>query len=104
MSPSLSITWLLQFLRGHHSLQPDSGIKSSKHRLGVRIHWPVRFWSVTQRQDGTRLTGLAGYRIPGSRKGSGFIKSVRIGNANVTRYKVDNLMPVTWWFAATAID
>ena len=57
-----------------------------------------------QNEDGSQLTDLAAYRILWSRDGSGFNDSVRIDNASVTRYVVENLTPGTYEFTATAIN
>jgi len=58
----------------------------------------------TQNTDGTTLTDLAGYRIYWGTSPGNYSNSVRINNASVSTYVVDNLVPGTYEFVATAFN
>lgn len=64
------------------------------------LHWEPP----TEREDGTPLTNLDGYRLLWGQTSGDYTEEVRIDNAGVTSYVVDNLNPGTWYFAMTAID
>lgn len=62
-------------------------------------------WSApTQNEDGTALTDLAGYKIYYGRSSGNYSNEIRIDNASVTNYLVENLSPSTYYFAATAFN
>ncbi len=72
---------------------------------------PVRTGSVslswqppTQREDGSALTNLAGYRLFYGRQPGEYANQVRIENPGITRYVVDNLAAGSWYFVMTAFD
>jgi len=58
----------------------------------------------TQREDGTVLVGLSGYRLFFGRNSRQYTEEVRIDNPAITSYMVDNLAAGTWYFAMTAFD
>ena len=58
----------------------------------------------TEREDGTPLTALAGYRLFYGRSSRDYTEEVRIDNPGVTTHVIDNLGSGTWYFAMTAID
>ena len=58
----------------------------------------------TQNTDGSTLTDLAAYRIYyGTSQGS-YPNQIRIDNSGTTSFVVDNLVPDTYFFVATAIN
>ena len=72
---------------------------------------PIRTGSVslswqppTQREDGSALTDLAGYRLLYGRQPGVYTDEVRIRNPGITRYVVDDLAAGTWYFVMTAFD
>jgi hypothetical protein len=61
-------------------------------------------WSApTEREDGTPLTALSGYKIYYSRNASQ-LDQVQNVSSNVTSYLVQNLEQGTWYFAVSAVD
>ena len=58
----------------------------------------------TLNEDGSALTDLAGYKIYYGRSSGSYSNLIRIDNASVTTYVVENLSPDTYYFAATAFN
>lgn len=58
----------------------------------------------TSRADGSTLTNLAGYKVLWGTSRGNYSSSVRLTNAGITRYVVENLAPATYYFAVVAID
>ena len=58
----------------------------------------------TQNTDGSALTDLAGYKIYWGTSQSNLSNVATINNPGVTTYLVENLVPGTYFFAATAFD
>lgn len=58
----------------------------------------------TEREDGSPLTALSGYRLFFGQNSRDYSEQVRIDNPGITTYVVDNLTSGTWYFAMTAID
>lgn len=58
----------------------------------------------TQNEDGSTLTDLAGYKIYWGTTPGSYTNSVRIDNAGISSYVVDNLVPGTYEFVATAFN
>jgi hypothetical protein len=62
-------------------------------------------WSApTQREDGSALTNLAGYRIRYGNTPGSFPNQLQIPNPGVTTCVVENLPAGTYYFVATAYD
>jgi Putative Ig domain len=62
-------------------------------------------WTVpTVREDGTPLTGLAGYRIYYGTAAGSYPNRVQIANPGVTSHMITNLPAGTYYFVATAYD
>ena len=62
-------------------------------------------WSApTANADGSALTDLAGYKLYYGRQSRQYTNVIRIDNASITTYLVDNLVPNTYFFAATAFN
>lgn len=80
---------------------PSFTVTVSQTALGsVTLNWNPP----TENTDGSTLTNLAGYKIyygPSSRR---YDHEIRIYNAGVTSYVVDNLPADTYYFAATALN
>ncbi len=58
----------------------------------------------TQNEDGSTLTDLSGYKIYYGTSSRNYSNEIRIDNASVTTYLVENLTPDTYFFAATAFN
>lgn len=58
----------------------------------------------TQNEDGTALTDLAGYKLYYGKDSGVYDNEIVIGSAGTTNYVVDNLLPDTYYFAATAYN
>ncbi len=58
----------------------------------------------TQNEDGTTLEDLAGYKLYWGTEPGNYTSSVRIDNASITTYVVENLTPGTYEFVATAYN
>jgi hypothetical protein len=57
----------------------------------------------TSNVDGSVLTNLAGYEIIYGRSANELSHNVRLGNASLTTYVVENLSSGTWYFAVVAV-
>lgn len=57
----------------------------------------------TQREDGTALTAISGYRIYYGRTSGSLTTSVNV-SSGLTTYVVENLAAGTWFFAMTTLD
>lgn len=65
----------------------------------------VLSWAApTQNEDGTPLTNLAGYRLYWGTNAGNYTSSVTISNPGVTTYVVENLLPGSYEFVATAFN
>lgn len=64
----------------------------------------VSWTAPTANTDGTALTDLAGYKVYWGTSQGNYSSSVIIANPGVTSYLVDNLVPDTYYFVATAFD
>jgi len=58
----------------------------------------------TMNTDGSPLTNLSGYKIYWGTTLGTYPNSVTLSNAGLTSYVVDNLVPGTWYFVATALN
>jgi hypothetical protein len=58
----------------------------------------------TENTDGSPLLDLAGYRIHWGFSQSDYPNSVTIDNPGLTSYVVENLLPGTYFFSATALN
>lgn len=58
----------------------------------------------TQNEDGSALTDLAGYKIYYGKTSGQYDKELDIGNPSATTFIVGNLLPATYYFAATAYN
>ena len=77
------------------------GIEVTQIALGsVTLSWTPPTTNV----DGSPMTDLAGYRIYYGRSAGTLDQSVRVSNAGMTRFVVDNLSPATWYFSMTAVN
>ena len=101
---TLATTALVLFLGGCQS-QDESG---GSDRVDVR---PVPSGSVTlswnpptSNGDGTVLNDLVAYKFYYGTEPGQYTHSIRIDNPGIARYVVENLVPDTYYFAATAIN
>jgi hypothetical protein len=58
----------------------------------------------TTNTDGSAMTNLAGYRVYWGNSAGAYPHSVTLDNPGLTAYVVTNLLPGTWFFAATALN
>jgi len=65
----------------------------------------VLSWAApTENVDGSQLTDLAGYKIYWGTQPNEFTNSVTIDNPAVVTYVLENLVPGTYYFVATALN
>ncbi len=57
----------------------------------------------TRNVDGTQLSNLTGYRIHYGKVSGQYDYSVSIGSPSITSATIENLAPVRWYFAVTAV-
>lgn len=58
----------------------------------------------TQNSDGSALVDLSGYNIYYGRSSGSYDSEIRVDNASVTTYVVEELSPDTYYFATTAFN
>jgi hypothetical protein len=58
----------------------------------------------TEREDGSALTNLAGYRIRYGTAPGSLTEVLEIPNGGITSAVIENLPPATWYFATSAYD
>jgi hypothetical protein len=58
----------------------------------------------TQNTDGSQLTDLSGFKIYWGPSAGNYPNSVTLNNPGLTSYVVDNLVPGTYYFAASALN
>ena len=58
----------------------------------------------TENEDGTALTDLAGFKLYYGKDSEMYSNEIVIPSAGTTNYVVDNLLPDTYYFAATAFN
>jgi hypothetical protein len=58
----------------------------------------------TQREDGSSLNNLSGYRVYYGLNQNQLDQTVVLNNAGLTSYMVESLGQGTWYFAVTAVD
>ncbi|HEX5421669.1 MAG TPA: putative Ig domain-containing protein [Gammaproteobacteria bacterium] len=66
----------------------------------VELSWQAP----TQNEDGTPLTDLAGYKLYWGTTPGEYPSSITIDNPGVLTYVLDNLVPNTYYFVATALN
>ena len=73
----------------------------SQAALGnVTLNWVAP----TQNSDGSPLTDLVGYKIYYGTSSRTYDHEIQIDNPGTTTYVVDNLVPNTYYFAATSLN
>jgi hypothetical protein len=58
----------------------------------------------TENEDGTTLTNLSAYRIYYGTSPDNLTDSIRINNPGTSSFVLDNLQPITYYFAASAVN
>ncbi|MEX2495390.1 MAG: fibronectin type III domain-containing protein, partial [Woeseia sp.] len=58
----------------------------------------------TEREDGSALTSLAGYKLYYGRMSEIYDYEIEIDNPGLQTYVVENLEPGEWYFVVTALD
>lgn len=82
------------------TLQPFS-ITVSHVALGsVTLSWAAP----SENADGSPLTDLAGYKIYYGKSSGNYDHEIRIDDPGTTTYTVENLVPGTYYFAATSFN
>jgi len=62
-------------------------------------------WTVpTQREDGSNLTDLAGFKVYYGTSPDNLSQTVTVNGNAVTSYQIDNLSAGTYYFVVTAVD
>lgn len=82
------------------ALQPFSITVTPVASGAVELSWAAP----TQNVDGSALTDLAGYKIYWGTQPNEFTNSVTIDNPGVATYVLENLVPATYYFMATAFN
>jgi len=65
---------------------------------------PLTWTAPQQNTDGTTLTDLAGYKIYWGTSPGTYPNSVTLNGTELTSYVVENLVPGTYYFVATALN
>lgn len=87
--------------RGAHATLNPFAIAVTQIALGtVTLSWTPPTTNV----DGSPMTDLAGYRIYYGRSATTLDQIVRVTNAGMTRFVVENLSPATWYFSMTSVN
>lgn len=80
---------------------PAFSVEVTQAALGsVTLSWSPP----TENTDGSTLTNLAGYRVYYGRSASDLTNQILVDNPSISTLVVENLLPVTYYFAATAIN
>ena len=80
---------------------PEFSITVSQVGLGsMSLSWTAP----TENTDGSVLTDLAGYKLYYGRSAGRYDRSIRIDNPTVTSYLIDDLLPATYYVAATSFN
>ena len=80
---------------------PEFTITVSEGALGsVTLSWAAP----TENADGTALLDLAGFNIYIGKESGAYTRKIQIRNPGLTTYVVQNLIPDTYYFAATAFN
>lgn len=82
------------------SLQPFSITVTAIATGAVELTWEAP----TENVDGSPLDDLAGYKIYWGTQPDDFTNSVTIDNPAVVTYVLENLVPATYYFVATALN
>lgn len=82
------------------ALAPFSITVTSVANGAVELSWTAP----TENVDGSPLTDLAGYKIYWGTQPGEFTNSVTIDNPAVVTYVLENLVPATYYFVATAFN
>ena len=80
---------------------PSFSIEVTQTALGaMTLSWTPP----TENEDGTSLADLAGYKLYFGTASGRYTRQVRIDNAGLSTYVIDNLLPDTYYVVATAIN
>jgi len=80
---------------------PEFSITVSQVALGsMSLSWTAP----TENSDGSVVTDLAGYKLYYGQSTRSYKKSIRIDNPTVTSYLIDDLLPDTYYVAATSFN
>lgn len=82
------------------ALEPFSITVTPVAAGAVELSWAAP----TENVDGSQLTDLAGYKIYWGTQPNEFTNSVTIDNPAVVTYVLENLVPGTYYFVATALN
>lgn len=80
---------------------PEFSITVTQVGLGsMSLSWTAP----TENTDGSALTDLAGYNLYYGKSSGQYDKTLRIDNPSVSTYLIDNLLPDTYYVAATSFN
>lgn len=82
------------------ALQAFSITVTSVANGAVELSWAAP----TENVDGSALTDLAGYKIYWGTQPSEFANSITIDNPGIVTYVLEDLVPATYYFVATALN
>jgi hypothetical protein len=82
------------------TLGPFSLSVAGSEQRSVTVHWTPP----TQREDGTALRDLAGYRIYVGRRSDQLDRVINVSNGGLSSYTVEGLASGTWYLALKAYD
>jgi len=82
------------------ALHPFSITVTATAAGAVELSWDAP----TENTDGSALTDLAGYRIYWGTEAGELANSITIDNPGVVTYVLENLVPATYYFVATAYN
>lgn len=82
------------------SLQAFSITVTAAAEGSMELSWTAP----TENEDGSPLTDLAGYKVYWGTEPGNYTESITIENPSVVTYVIDNLVPNTYYFVATAVN
>ena len=95
---------LALFLGGCQS-QDESEVNNQVDAVPAPLGSVTLSWTPpTTNGDGTTLNDLVAYKFYYGTEPGHYTHSIRVDNPGIARYVVENLVPDTYYFAATAIN
>lgn len=80
---------------------PEFSIEVTQVALGsITLNWTPP----TQNEDGSSLTDLAGYKLHFGTSSGNYTHHIRLDNPGISSYVIENLVPDTYYIAATAFN
>lgn len=95
---------------GNISVSVTDGYKTDSVNFSVTVtdtalgSVSLEWQAPTENDDGSALTDLAGYKLYYGKDSGTYNNEIIITNPGMTNYVVDNLLPDTYYFSATAFN